>query len=245
MADGKTPIEVFSAVLKDVVAALRDSVLFLLFLLLLFAPDTINSRLQAAGFTKGSIGGMEWQAQVKTAAEQTKSVGQSIEKANTDYDQLIERLNELEGKVNDPKVKSEVKAIGTAAESSRNELAAADKVIKRSLATQQQVVAEIAPASVSDVGWIYLGKVDEGKSAWANGTPKTISNVTLPITSGNRLTVTDDVYLRKDSDNAARSSAPIQGVAKVGESLEILNVDYSHARGGGWFVWAKVQRNRS
>lgn len=242
MADAKTPVEVFSAVLKDVVAALRDSVLFLLFLLLLFAPDTINNRLKAAGFTKGSIGGLEWEAQVKTAAEQTKSVGQSIEQANASYDQLITRLSELEKKVNDPTVKSEVKAIGNAAEQSRSDLAAADKVVKRSLAVQQQVVAEIAPSSVADSGWVYLGKVNEDKTAWAAGSPQTIQAVPLPLADGMRLSIVDDTYLRKDSTTNSRSSAPILGVAKVGESLELLDTDYSHAKGGGWFIWAKVQR---
>lgn len=243
MATEKGKLETFGAVMKDVVSALRDSVLFLLFVLLLFAPASIKARLAAAGFTKGSIGGFEWEAQIKSAAEQTKTVGQTVGQATENYSKLIERLGELEKKVTDPTVKAEVKNIGVVAETSRVELTTADRTLKRSLATQQQVVAQMALSVVDDSGWMFLGKVTEDKTAWVAGSPQTVSSASTPLSQGATLTVRDDAYLRADGPTNGRSSAAILGVAKVGESVQVVEVDYSHARGGGWFVWAKVRRS--
>lgn len=240
---GKTRPEVFSAVLKDVVSALRDSVLFLLFVLLLFTPDTIRERMVAAGFTKGAIAGFEWAAEIKSAAEQTKTVGQAVGQATEEYTRLIERLTELEKKVTDPGVKAEVKAIGQVAESSRTELVGADRDLKRSLATQQQVVQRLAPATdEAPHGWMFLGRVTQDRQTWVGGGAQTVGGASLPLTAGQVLTVRDDAYLRADGPPNARSSAPIHGVAKVGDTVEILAIDYSSARAGGWFVWAHVKR---
>ena len=243
MATEKGKFETFGTVMKDVVSALRDSVLFILFLLLIFAPITIKERLMSAGFTKGSVGGFEWEAQIKSAAEQTKTVGQTVGQANENYSKLIERLSELEKKVTDPTVKAEVKNIGEVAETSRVELTTADRALKRSLATQQQVVAEIASSAVANSGWMFLGRVNEDKTAWSGGSPQTVSPTPAPLSQGAKLTVRDDAYLRADGPSNARSSAAILGVTKVGETVQVVEVDYSHAKGGGWFVWAKVRRS--
>lgn len=240
---GKSRSETFATVLKDVVSALRDSVLFLLFILLLFAPATIKERLVAAGFTKGSIGGLEWEAQAKSVADQTKSVGQSVEQANVNYTKLIERLDEVEKKITDPLIKSEVKSIGNVAETSRVALDVAGQTIKRSLAVQQQAIAQIAPSAVADSGWVFLGKVTENKTSWVAGSPQTVNAAPLPVSSGTTLTVRDDIYLHADSSPSTRSSAAILGVVKVGDNVEVIDIDYSHAKGGGWFVWAKVRRH--
>jgi hypothetical protein len=242
VATEKGRVETFGAVLKDVVSALRDSILLILFLLLLFAPTTIKDRLISAGFTKGSIGGFEWEAQIKSAAEQTKAVGQTVGEATENYSNLIERLSELEEKITDPVAKAAVKNIGKVAETSRAELTTADRALKRSLATQQQVVAKIDTSAIADSGWMFLGRVNEDKTAWSVGSPQTVSPTTVPLSQGAKLTVLDDAYLRADGPSNARSSAAILGVAKVGETLQVVEVDHSHAKRGGWFVWAKVRR---
>jgi hypothetical protein len=242
MATEKSRFEIFGSAVKDVVSALRDSVLFLLFLLLLFSPTTIKERLAAAGFTKGSIGGFEWEAQIKSAAEQTKTVGQAVEQASDNYGKLIERLNALEKQASDATVKDTLKNIGNEAEASRAELTVADRALKRSLAEQQQIVAQISPSAVADSGWIFLGRATEDKTAWSPGSPQTVAPTTARPSAGTRLTMKDDAYLRGDGPSSARSSAPILGVAKVGQTVEVLDIDFSHAKAGGWFVWAKVRR---
>ena len=242
MAENKSAVAQFSAMMKDLVAILRDTVIFLIFMLLLFAPGIINERLTAAGFTKGNIAGFEWQAQIKSAAETTKTAGQTIEQATENYDQLIERINELEKQVNDPGVQRELNAINSVAKDSRSELASADQAIKRSLVVQQQLTTQFAPQLLEETGWIYVGKISEDKSSWLPGSPTTITKTELPIEAGQVVTVRDDVYLRADGASNARASAPVQSVVKVGQRVEVLEVEFSHARSGGWFVWLKVVR---
>ena len=235
-------LEAVAAVVKNVVSVLRDSVIFLLFLLLLFAPSTIKNRLIASGFTKASIAGFQWEAQLKSAAEETKAVGQTVGQAAEDYNTLIERLGDLEKRITDPSVKAEVNTLSQVAEASRVELTTADRAIKRSLAKQQQVVSEIGPSPVADSGWLFLGRVTEDKSAWS-GSPHATGPTSTPPSPGTKLTMRDAGYLRADGPSNVRSSAAILGVAKAGDTFDVVELDYSHARGGGWFVWAKVGRD--
>lgn len=229
--------------IKDLVSTVRDLLLLVVFILLLTMPKFINDRLVAAGFTKGSIAGFQWETQLKSSTEQTKAAGETVQRANENYSDLVARLNDLEHKVTDPTVKNEVKSLGQAAEKSRLDIETADSTLKRSLATQQQIFASIAPSSVADTGWIFAGKLTEDKTAWdPTDPPPTISPVPLSFSVGMKLTVRDDVYLRGDAPTNAHTSAPISGVARVGDQLEVLAQDLSHFRRGGWFVWLKVRR---
>ena len=228
--------------LKDVTSTVRDVLLLGLFILLLTWPKFINDRLATAGFTKGSIAGFEWETQLKSSTEQTKAAGETVQKANENYSDLVARLNDLEHKVTDPAVKSEVKSLGQAAEKSRLEIETADNTLKRSLATQQQIVASIAPSSVADTGWIFAGRLTEDKTAWDPADPPTVSPSPLSFSPGTRLTVHDDVYLRADASTNAHTVGQILGVARAGDQLEVLAQDPSHFRRGGWFVWLKVRR---
>src|SRR5437773_1156896 len=84
--------------LKDVTSTVRDVLLLGLFILLLTWPKFINDRLATAGFTKGSIAGFEWETQLKSSTEQTKAAGETVQKANENYSDLVARLNDLEHK---------------------------------------------------------------------------------------------------------------------------------------------------
>jgi hypothetical protein len=227
--------------LKDLVSALRDGTLFILFLLLLFTPATMKEKLLAAGFTKGSIAGMEWEGQIRQSAEQTKEVGEAVSKAGDDYKLLIERLTELESRVREPEIKASLVSLGSNARSSQRELAVADKVVKRSLLTQQSIVEAVAPSSVSNRGWLFLGKVNEQKDQWGPSSPTTIAPVEPTLGKGTTLTIRDDTYWRADSQPGQHANAPILSVARVGTHIIVEEVDYSHARGGGWYVWVKAR----
>jgi hypothetical protein len=236
MADDKMTVERFSALLKDLIAASRDGILVVLALLLLLFPATIKERLLDAGFTKGNIGGLEWEG----IAEETRTVGQAVSQADEQYNELIDRLAELEKKVEDPDLKQSLNRLGEEAQLSRDGLIVADKTLKRSLSAQQAMVQSVAPSAVPEGGWMYLGKVNEEKTAWEAGSPATVKYVDPSITPGTQLTMRDDVYWRADAASGSRSRAPILSVARVGTVIEVEEIDWSHARGGGWFVWVKA-----
>ena len=234
-------LEILGTIIRNVVSALRDSVVFFLFVLLLFTPTTIRDRLVEAGFTKGSIAGFEWGAELESAAEQTKSIGQSVEQAS-ENSVLIARLNKLEREITDPTVKATVKSIEKEAQESSTKLQAVDRNVRHNFAVQQQIVAKIRPSAVTKAGWLYLGKLSQDKTAWVAGSPKHVKSISPTISSGETLTVIDDVYLReRDTVNGRPKRGKILGAAKEGDIIEVIDLNYSHAQGGGLFVWAKVQ----
>lgn len=230
------------SVFKDLVSTLRDGLLFILFLFLLFAPATIKDRLVAAGFTKGSVAGFEWEAQLKASTEQTKTVGEAVSKADGNYQSLIDRVAELETKVQDPSIKASLGSIGDEARVSQSALSVANQAVKRSLFAQQAIVQQVSPTTVATTGWLFLGKVGADKTTWASGSPDTVESIAPSALKAAPLRIHDDAYLRGDSGSSARSSAPILLVVKAGESVVVDDIDYSHAKDGGWFVWAKVRR---
>ncbi len=233
--------QVILSILKDLTVILRDGIILILFLLLIITPGRINSILVSAGFTKGTIGGLSWEAKLKTAADETRMVGQSVDLARRNYDSLAGRLKALEQKMKDPRLKSEVKQINDLVTVSQGELNVADRTVKRSLASQQQIVAEIAPTQASIVGWLYVGKVNQDKSNWEQGSPVTVASFTLPFRVDRILNVTDDAYLRAEGSAGVSASASIVGVVKAGAEVRVESYDFSPVPGGGWFVWAQVK----
>ena len=217
MAEKKGSLEQFTSALKNTVSALRDSVLFFLFVLLLFFPGTVKDRLLEAGFTKGNIAGLEWEGQLKQSAEQTKTVGEAVSKADETYNTLIDRLTELEKNVSDPMVRMSLTSIGADAKVSQGELVIADQALKRSLSTQQEIAEKLAPSSVPDKGWLFLGKVTENKNEWSSGSPETVATISAElITQGTKLTIRDDAYLRADSASGKHANASILSVVVDG-----------------------------
>ncbi len=227
--------------IKDGVTALRDFILIVLLIALLFMPGTMKDILVAAGFTRGSFAGLEWAPQLRAAAEQTKQLGQAVSTAQADYDELLAQILELQPKTNDPSLKQMLSNLATNAENSRAELATADQAAKRTLSVQQTIVQQVAPEIAASSGWLYLGRVSADKQNWVAGSPLTVRELSLQAARGTVLTIRDDTYLRADSAGNFHSSAPILSVLHVGERVELDSLDYSAARGGGWFVWAKVR----
>ncbi len=233
MPDSASPTQRFAAVSKDLVAALRDGVVFVLFLLLLAMPDTIRGRLVSAGFTKGSIAGFEWEASL----ERTKETAQSVSQAKRENAALLAQIGEVNERVDDPSLRE----LATQVAATGDRLKRAELEVKRSLSVQQALVKEIAPQQIASSGWIYLGIVTNEKDAWKPGSPTTVRPVGVELAPGTRLTVKDDVYLRADATSDARGTAPVEGVVRVGEQVDVLAKDYSRASKGGWFVWVNVR----
>jgi hypothetical protein len=104
------------------------------------------------------------------------------------------------------------------------------------------------PASVRQVpqaansgkqGWIFLGRITP-QATWAPDSAENVTNLPWPIKEGERITIGHDVSMHGDSGALNRSSAPIVGTLRFGETVLVEEVALSRARLGGNFVWAKV-----
>ena len=240
MADAKTPFERRVATLKDALTATRDALLILLVLLLLIAPKTVNRRLADAGFTSGSIAGLQWKAAVKQASTQAKAAGQQIGDVETKLDDYATRLRAIEAETSDEAVKGKIMQLANEVRASHEAARLADRAVKNSLLTQQKLIEKASPGSVEASGWMFLGTVTEDKERWIGSS--TVDLRPSNVYPGALLKVRDEVYLRKDTGAPPRASGAIVGVLGVGTTVEVRHVEYARAD-GGWLVWADVTRH--
>jgi len=94
-------------------------------------------------------------------------------------------------------------------------------------------------ASSGKQGWIFLGRITP-QATWAPDSAENITNLPWPIKEGERITIGHDVSMHDDSGALNRSSTPIVGTLRFGETVLVEAVALSRARIGGNFVWAKV-----
>ena len=121
-------------------------------------------------------------------------------------------------------------------ENASSELQRPDQLLTNAVAAQQKAPGGDAKPE----GWIYLGHVDETKSTW-DPKPRTVQTRPL-LKPGEVITVTDDVYVRADSASPRRNQAPVVGVVRAGQDVTVMDVSYTHAARGGWFLWVRVAR---
>lgn len=242
MAEGKSNLESFVGMSKDVVSLSRDAIILLVFVLLLLSPATINGVLVAAGFTEGSIAGFTWKKEIEAAEEKSKDAGQAFSKLEAQLLEFKEELKEVGQKTDDPEAKSAIVELDKKVESAQRNAQSANEAVKSSLLTQQQIIQQVSPtAAPKAAGWIYLGKVQEDKTRWISGHPATVAPIEADLKPPTLLKIQYDTYLRGDADSGTRSASTVSGVLKAGEMVEVVEVDYSHMKRGGWAVWAKVR----
>jgi hypothetical protein len=97
----------------------------------------------------------------------------------------------------------------------------------------------LAPEILPSAGWVFLGRVNEEKNKWYDDVSITVTS-SWPVQVTDTVTVKDDVYVRAITSDSRHSMARITTVAKVGDRLKVVALEYSHARSGGFFVWAKT-----
>jgi hypothetical protein len=182
--------------------------------------------------------------QIQEVALPTRDAAETILKIQTELGGYNDTLKRLDSETTDPNVKSVIRKLSTGVQNWQKSAGTADQSIRETLLKQQQIVAQTAPAAVQDVGWIFLGKVNEGKNDWVDNSPETIAPTsTKKLTRGSLLTIIDDVYLRGDvQPGSPHNAGRILSVVKAPADVEVLQADYTHAAAGGFFVWAKVQR---
>ena len=233
----------YVAMAKDCLAVAREALLVAGFLMLLLLPERFNGLLERAGFTKGSLLGFEWEKAIKASSDQAKGAGDAISQVEGRLEDFVAQLEALDKKTTDVNVKSAIASISRDVQASLQETAKADRAAKSSLLTQQQLIAQVAPAASTEAaGWMYLGKTDGPDGKWLTGSPETIETVpTSALKPGARVRARDDVYLRADSATGQHNEGRVLSVLSRGQEVEILAIQYP-SRPWGAAAWAKVKR---
>jgi hypothetical protein len=227
---------------KDLLGLMREACIVLLFVLVLATPEWFGSLVQRSGITKVSAFGVEWEKQIKVSSDQAKDAGEAIAKIEDRVKDLGERLTKVRERSTEPGVRAQLALLVVDVGRLITDTQDADRATKKSLKTQQHVIAQVSPTTAETTGWMYLGMATGSAQAWKDGRPRKIDPVALSaLKPGTRVRTKEDVYLRADTGKDAGNLPRVTSVLPGGEQVEILTVDY-HARADGLAVWAKVKR---
>ena len=237
--DSKDMKEKFQTI-REFFASLREAIIVLLFLFLIFFPNKFKERLAEMGFEVFEWGGLK--LNLKEQYEKAKNAGQQVDELKTQSQQIYAALDSVSKRIGTPGEKKLIDSLkmqtGRIISLSSN----LDNNMKTQLAVQEQVLTKSNLIEQAEEGWIYAGKINEAKTQWERSVKKTIAESVTDFKPGHLITIVDDVYLRSGKDERQFKSAKILSVIKEKEKVEFIAIDYSHAIGGGWFVWLKVRR---
>lgn len=125
---------------KDFLSVSRDTILLLLFLFLIFFPNTINRILVNAGFTEISVMGATWKQKALDSKQLADSSRLLAETAGTQMEEMQNRLDSISKKLvaiaqstNNP----EVHKIAAAIDSSKLKLMLNSSFLKKSTQAQK------------------------------------------------------------------------------------------------------------
>jgi len=182
--------------------------------------------------------------QIEQSAAPTRAIARTVSVLQNDLGNYNDTLEQLKTQTNDPKLRALIGELSGRVQVWQKSADSADQQLLQGLVKQEQFVQEAAPASIADQGWIFLGRVTEDRKSWFPDSPKTIEGAPPNVAKGSVLRINDDVYLRGDvQPGTSRSSGAVLSVIKASSTVEVIEIDSkSHAKGGGWFVWAKVRR---
>lgn len=198
------------AYLKDVSAFLRDVLLTVIVAICLIHPTSIRTFLKESGLSKLGAFGVTVELQEEKA-------------------KVAEAQKEVTSKV--------FAAAPTPPDEPPPEALnmPVDQDFKQAILTAERVAPQILPTA----GWVFLGRVNKEKSQWAEGASAT-TTASWPVNPNDVITVKDDVYVRAITSEKWHSNAPVASVSKVGDKLTVVELQYSPAKIGGFYVWAKV-----
>lgn len=137
----KTPGKLES--IQVVVNIVRDSLLLVLFLMLLVLPGTLNRILIEAGFTRASILGFDWEKQLEVAARQTEEAKQEVERLNAQLVAYSSRTDRIAEMVTQPAVRSQALELAREIRATQSVAAALGRNLESSLASQREVRSEL------------------------------------------------------------------------------------------------------
>jgi hypothetical protein len=196
--------------LKDASSFLRDLLLTAVLAICLLNPSSIKKFLNESGLSKLGVFGIT----VEVKDEEAKFVAAQ------------------------EKISAQVIASAPAAPD-EVPVESFNKPVNREFKQTILEVARIAPQILPTAGWVFLGRVNNNKSQWEGGVSST-TTASWPISRNDVITVKDDVYIRAIISDKSYASAPIATISKIGDRLKVVDLQYSPAKAGGFFVWAKI-----
>jgi hypothetical protein len=104
----RSPFSTFISLGKDFVALLRDASLFVLVILLLAFPVTLNNVLVNAGFEEGSLVGFVWKATLVRSNQALQEAQATINDLKVQLDKTSKALADIQAKTEDETIRTSI-----------------------------------------------------------------------------------------------------------------------------------------
>lgn len=142
----------FLGKLKDFTGAMRELAIVAIFGALLLAPSSVAQHLKDAGFTRGNIGGWEWEAeQVRAAREQAIEGVKKLGEVESSLAQVQRSLTALNTRVADPTSQQEFQALSAKIGTSIRTAKTARKDLEASQEKLSNVMRRLPPDAPSPI----------------------------------------------------------------------------------------------
>ena len=191
---GKTRkyIEMVTTTGKDVVAFLRDAILFIFAFLLLLFPVQFNSILTAAGFEEGSFAGLKWKNKVEKSTEELAEAQDIIARQSEQNQRLVATLTDVQQRVNDPALTSKVEDIKEAGKALSMDAVKVQSSVQQTIQSNSELLNK-AVRSYDEKYVVVFGadaKLEDAKYEAETVAPKLgIPNATIQLKQGSYRTV--------------------------------------------------------
>jgi hypothetical protein len=233
-------------VTKDIATLLREALIIFVIVGILFWSSFFERKARDLGITKFDAGGMT----IELAQAQNDT-----QKAATQVSAVQQQINDLSSQIQNSEQPGK-----SGGKENLNALLApllrktmdANESLTSSLLNQQQLSQKVAQNSGDGstfkaapiTGWVFLGQVDEAKTAWSGEGAQTVSGSVSPrFHKGEIISLTRPTLLYGEAESGHHLEGGVIKALPQGAQLEVLskNPDYSHAVRGGNFIWLKVE----
>jgi hypothetical protein len=136
---------------KDFGALLRDAMLFLFAILLLFNGPLVNRILTNAGFEEGSFGGFKWRSPLLKSDSALKDANATITDLRKQLDLATAALADAQTKLNDPVLKTSLDTLRKQSQEMSKATDAVQATVARTIDANASAIAQ-AEQSVGDRG---------------------------------------------------------------------------------------------
>jgi len=226
--------------LKETVVSIREILIISVLVAFFIFPSSIKGIFEELGFTEIDFFGLKAKIENEADLREASQI-EDMEKQLSVFQAKVDSLTKgIENCTTSPVVKELVADLNSELSDSKNSMVKRSNLLKSKIVVQQEVIKQRSNTIIPISGWLYVGAISEDKINWESGSPKNIDAQSPLFDEGEILMLKQDAYLRNEGEKLKQSNADIKAVVPSGTKLKFKEIEYSHAKNGGWFGWIRV-----
>ena len=136
------------SILKDVFGLLREVIIVVALGMFLVLPGWVNTILNAAGFTRGSIGGFEWESEIVASAETNHQAQERILELEGQLAKVQTSLQDISRQATEAPLRAQANALSKEVGDARKDAVTTRGNLAARMADQKSFAQRVNPALV-------------------------------------------------------------------------------------------------